>query len=76
MSLSIARCILVSSNYTHTLNNFAHRLLVLFIPQGRQLYGNGFLVHNAHLACEADFHGHLDSCAARRFEIIFINCKN
>ena len=72
MSLSIALCILVSSKYAHTLNNFAHRLLVWFVRKGRQLYGNEFLVYNVHslthLAREAEFHGNLDSCAAWRFE--------
>lgn len=72
MSFSVALCILVSPGLARKYSSFASELLMLFVEQGRVLYGSEFLVYNVHsllhLASDAKNFGSLEDCSAFCFE--------
>ena len=70
--LSVAITLLVSSDLCQKYAEYAHSLLVLFVEQAKQVYGDDFIVYNVHglthLAADIKHHGSLDGCSAFPFE--------
>ena len=72
LTFSVASSILVSPKLAESHRDYASKLLVHFVSQGRRLYGEEFVVYNVHsllhLADEVQEYGSLDPCAAWPFE--------
>lgn len=72
MTLSVAISILVSPQLVASYANYAKELLIHFVHQARNLYGDEFLVYNVHsllhLGDDAVEYGSLGDCSAFSFE--------
>jgi hypothetical protein len=72
MLLSVDISLLAHPEYYLTCNDYAHKLLKMFVKQSANTYGVDFVVYNVHgllhLAADAKLHGCLDTFSAFPYE--------
>ena len=72
MLLNVALTILIDPVFSKNCLEYAHNLLVLFVNEGKRLYGKGFLVYNAHclihFSKDVQMLGPLDNFSCFTFE--------
>ena len=72
MLLNVALTILIDPVFSKDYSEYAHELLVLFVNEGKSLYGKGFLVYNVHclihLLKDVQILGPLDNFSSFPFE--------